>query len=127
MSALSHRSCLTIKLSYVLMTAALLLNFISDAHSLNFKFIISAIVILVFCSLLSGVCFTSPADERILKLFIAFLSSLIVTEKIISLSLPAISNIILGVTFIFILSEYMGMALKAFIQARNRIDWYAQK
>lgn len=38
MSALSNRSCLTIKLSYVLMTAALLLNFISDAHPLNFKF-----------------------------------------------------------------------------------------
>ena len=188
MSALSHRSCLTIKLSYVLISTALLLNFISEAHSLNFKFIISSIVILVFCALfvcsvlqkgfiiiysaiiiigvlyilnlvfivssfmnsdlwifsvqnlsylspvaylilLSGliyliinncVCFTSPAEKKILKLFIAFLLSLIITERIISLSIPRISNIVLGVIFMFILTEYLGIGVKSYYSGEKK-------
>lgn len=51
MNTLSHKSCLMIKLSYVLLSSGLLFNFIRQSHALSFKFIISSIGILTFFSL----------------------------------------------------------------------------
>lgn len=187
MKALSHRTCLIIKLSYVLIGSVFFIDFINEAYSCSFKFIISSIGIVTFFSLflcsvlqkgfsivyfsilvfgmlyifnlvfivssvintdvgvlsldnlsyvssvvymvmLSGLlyliihkclCFTSPAEKRILRLFLAFLISLIVVEKIISLSLPAISNIILGLIFMFIISEYLTISVKSYYSERQ--------
>jgi hypothetical protein len=69
---------------------------------------------LLYLTVQKCLCFTSPAEKRILKLFIAFLLALVVVEKVISISLPGVSNILLGVMFMFIISEYITIGINSY-------------
>ena len=59
-------------------------------------------------------CFTSPAEKRILRLFMAFLLVLVVVEKVISVSLPIASNYLLALMFMLILSEYIAISVNSY-------------
>jgi hypothetical protein len=86
------------------------LDDILDMTPLLYMLVFSAAFYLVI-TFLRG--WNTPGEQRITRLFIGLLVSFIFVEKIVSLSLPYFSNIILGVLLVLIYSEFVTVSIKS--------------